>query len=293
MSLLNKLQPFKHYLESESLAESTIAEHLRNIERFILWAKENNRTGIDRLSYNELLTFVGDMKEKGLTTSTINIRLCSIRKYYEHLKQEGIIELNPARKIHIKGGVKKIVVNPLTYAELEAIYHHYLKYIEEKPIREAKQKQVNLRRKVWLGLLIWQGLHSGEMEKLEIQDIRLSEGIICVPGANSQSRELKLEPLQIIPLHEYLGSLPPSQLKLLPDAHNDTNRFIQEVKGINPLISNAGHIRSSVILHWLKMYSKRQVQYMIGHKWVSSTEHYEMQELSGLTDLLEKHHPFS
>lgn len=290
---MNKLQPFKYYLESESFAESTIAEHLRNIERFKLWAKENNRTGIDRLTYNEILTFVQGMKQKGLAISTINIRLCSIRKYYEYLKQEGVIELNPARKVHIKGSIKKIVVNPLTYAELETIYHHYVKYLDEKPNRTTTERQVNRRRKVWLGLLIWQGLHSGEMKKLEIQDIRLSEGIICVPGAKSQNRELKLEPLQIIPLHEYLNTLPPSQLNVLPDAHNDTARFIEELKGINSLITNAGHIRASVILHWLKMYSKRQVQYMIGHKWVNSTERYQIQELTGLTDLLEKHHPFS
>ncbi|HET6244522.1 MAG TPA: hypothetical protein VFF35_08400 [Bacteroidia bacterium] len=41
------------------------------------------------------------------------------------------------------------------------------------------------------------------------------------------------------------------------------------------------------------MYDKRQVQYMAGHKWISSTENYEVQELTGLTDLLTKHHPFS
>lgn len=38
---------------------------------------------------------------------------------------------------------------------------------------------------------------------------------------------------------------------------------------------------------------QRQVQYMAGHKWIGSTEHYQVQELDGLIDMLGKHHPFS
>jgi hypothetical protein len=42
----------------------------------------------------------------------------------------------------------------------------------------------------------------------------------------------------------------------------------------------------------MKQYNKRQAQYMAGHKYIPSTEMYEVQELESLTDALAKYHPF-
>ncbi len=74
--------------------------------------------------------------------------------------------------------------------------------------------------------------------------------------------------------------------------HNTISLLSEELKGINPQIKNAQHIRASVILYWLRQHNKRQVQYMAGHKYIHSTEAYEVQELETLTDQLTKHHPF-
>ena len=294
------LQSFEYYLKDEGLRESTIREHVKNLERFMPWANENGIPEISHLTYTELLSYVQHLKKQSLSTHTVNIRINSIRKYYEHLKQEGYIEINPAKRLFIKGATKKIIHNPLSYAELEELYTHYTQYIEQKPVREKKQRQSNLRNKVVLGLMLWQGVHSGELDKMETQNVNLKNGTIYIPGAaRGQSRELKLETAQIIPLHEYLNI----RQKQIGDGggaklfhagmHNVVQYLTEELKGINPVIKNAQHLRASVILHWLKMYGKRQVQYMIGHKWISSTENYEIQELTGLTDLLQKHHPFS
>jgi len=68
--------------------------------------------------------------------------------------------------------------------------------------------------------------------------------------------------------------------------------MVQELQGLNPLITNALHIRASVILNWLKLHPKREVQYRAGHKYISSTEKYAVQEMDGLQDALSKHHPF-
>lgn len=43
---------------------------------------------------------------------------------------------------------------------------------------------------------------------------------------------------------------------------------------------------------FLKQHNKRQVQYMAGHKYISSTEAYVIQEMDTLQDELSKHHPF-
>ena len=93
-----------------------------------------------------------------------------------------------------------------------------------------------------------------------------------------------------------IGSPPSGELEgalFAGNLHNTISLLTEELKGINPQIKNALYIRASVILYWLRQYNKRQVQYMAGHKYITSTEMYEVQELETLTSQLTKHHPFS
>ena len=121
--------------------------------------------------------------------------------------------------------------------------------------------------------MIWQGIHSGELKKIEIDHIDLNKASIYIPStARSNSRKLKLTTMQILPMNNYINSLDKDQTYLIENnTYHLVARIIKEVKGLNQSVSNARHIRASVILHWLKMYSKREVQYMVGHKWISST----------------------
>jgi len=49
-------------------------------------------------------------------------------------------------------------------------------------------------------------------------------------------------------------------------------------------------IRQSVITEWLKEKNLRTVQYMAGHRYISSTERYKTSNLEDLKDALNKHH---
>ncbi|MXV15617.1 integrase [Hufsiella ginkgonis] len=60
---------------------------------------------------------------------------------------------------------------------------------------------------------------------------------------------------------------------------------------IDPKVKNAMQIRQSVITEWLKEKNLRIVQYMVGHKYVSSTELYKTTNLENLKEALNKFHP--
>jgi len=47
-----------------------------------------------------------------------------------------------------------------------------------------------------------------------------------------------------------------------------------------------------VITHWLKLHNLRKVQYMAGHRYISSTESYKANNLDGLKEDIAKFHPF-
>ena len=74
---------------------------------------------------------------------------------------------------------------------------------------------------------------------------------------------------------------------------NSLLHLFRDVRKINPGIMNAAQIRRSVITHWLKTRNLREVQYMAGHKYVSSTERYQTNNLDSLQSRLEKFHPLN
>jgi integrase/recombinase XerD len=253
---------------------------------------------VANVGYNDLLNYVQYEQKRSVDVATINLRLGSISKYFDYLKQtDDSIIYNPARTLRIKGKAKTIVEQPLKYEELEQLYNNY-KALQKESLHQAKTNLVHKRNIVITGLLVWQGLHSGELQKLEVDHINLGEGIIYIPStARSNSRELRLTTPQILSLHHYINGtreqLQPKGNELIPgDLHGIIHLLSEELKGINPKIKNALHIRASVILHWLRQHNKRQVQYMCGHKHIDSTERYQVQELESLINQLSKHHPF-
>ena len=307
------IELFREYLQQRRFRESTIHAHCLNVGYFLKWIEANGLHEFENIEYKNLLEYVQYEQQRnlpagrqGIDVSTINLRLASISHYFEYLKAEesknplsgGRGARNPARTLRIKGKAKTVIQNPLKYEELENLYHSY-KSLQKQSLHQSKTDLAHQRNIIIVSLLVWQGLHSGELQKLEVTHINLNSGIIYIPStARSNSRELKLHTQQILTLHSYIhggtrDKLKPKADELLPgNLHNTVSLLTEELKGINPTIKNALHIRASVILHWLRQYNKRQVQYMAGHKYIHSTEMYEVQELETLTDQLSKHHPF-
>jgi site-specific recombinase XerD len=298
---MNMTTTFKDYLTAKRYRENTIKSHLQNIGYFLQWIESNGLEAIENMEYNNLLSYVQHEQQRGIDVATINLRLTSINKYFNFLQSEGAVSRNPAATLRIKGKAQTVTENPLKYDELMELYSSYKTL--QKPVPQhlaAKSALAHQRNIVILGLLVWQGLHSGELAKLETNHVNIDEGTIYIPStARSNSRTLKLSSPQIIQLYSYIhggtrDKLKPKAEELLPgNLHNIITGLCEELKGINPQIKNALHIRASVILHWLRQHGKRQVQYMAGHRYIHSTEMYAVQETDTLSNALDKHHPFS
>ncbi|TDW91901.1 tyrosine-type recombinase/integrase [Dinghuibacter silviterrae] len=283
---------FTHYLAARH-RESTLVEHLHNLGYFTRWLAGHGLPEPKKAGYADLLAYARQERVRGIDVSTINLRLTSIRKYFAFLVETGTLAVNPAAGLHIRGKIRRVIREPLTLAELEALYQAYSRQAKGDGARPA-----HVRNAVILGLMVYQGLHSGELGHLEMGHIRLDDGKVYIPGgARSNPREMALATAQVLLLDKYLCQirprLGPVGEKVFPgNIDNHLAALIQALKQINPSVRNARHLRASVILEWLKVHNKRQVQYMAGHKHIESTEHYALQEMDSLTDQLAKHHPF-
>lgn len=309
---INKtLQPFLFQLKEKKFDKNTIRQNRNYTGIFLEWLeKESNLSDSWRIKateakYNDLLSFVEHCHKQRMPARMINRVLLAIRHYYNFLNTGH----NPAAGIVLRGNVRTVPHDLLSKEELEGIYNKY------QVIDERSQ-----RNKTILGLLIYQTLTTEELHKLEAHHIKLKEGKIIVPGGkHSNGRTLKLEAAQILELHEYINETRPRILQEIkaarsgrkPKAVKAENKLHQlfismngseniktsllnlmrALRKINPKIKNGKQVRQSVITEWLKEKDLRTVQYMAGHRYVSSTERYRSYNLQDLEAALTQHHP--
>ena len=287
---------FKTYLQEQKLKTTTISGHLNNLKRFIKWA-ESESINYKTATYNQLLEFIQSFQNRNVSKMSVNLHLNSITKYYDYLVITAERTDNPAKEIRLKSNQKRVLKNVFTTQELEEIYTTY----QNRPVWKINQGQAtnsHQRNLVILGLFIFQGVQTSELKKLEKSHLNLLQGTIYIPSiARSNSRNLKLNVRQILPLQIYLNQTAKDQETLFKPAQiSNSLTYLKllinnQLKNEKTPIRNAQHIRSSVIMNWLKQYNIRQVQYMAGHKYISSTERYKEEDLKTLQEQISLHHP--
>lgn len=311
----SELKGFKTYLEKLGNKESTIRQKMNYTGYFLKWL-ESEHLEPENARYNDLLNLIDYCKQEEKSKKHINKILRCIRNFYEYLKRNHSNITNPAINLHLKGIIHKLPANIIDFTELEKLYQFF------EPITTRDK-----RNGIILSLLIYQGITTEELHQLEPGNLKLKEGKIYIPGNRKRnSRKLELKSFQILDLYEYLNETRPKILDEIckpkptglacrsgrkPDKINKTkleNRLFISMNGseniksslfhlfktvqkINPDIRNAKQIRASVITYWLKNHNLRKVQYMAGHKYVSSTERYQFNNLDGLQSKVEKFHP--
>jgi integrase len=209
-----------------------------------------------------------------------------------------VIINNPIRDFQVKNNEERVVHSPISEQELNELYYNYCIFLEEKPenplIRRHDQAQISKRHKLVVSLLIFQGLDRGNIERLTVADLNVNQGPIYIASSpKSNSRVLNLHPSQLIIFYQYLHELPEDQQQLFNVGTQGILFYIlAELKAINPVVTSVRHIKDSVLINWIKQHEKRKAQYMIGHKYVSSTEKFEKQDTTELSELMEKFHLF-
>lgn len=288
---------FRTYLKSKGHSSKTAETHQRQAGYFLAWLQREGMRA-EEAGNRDVLAYIQYCMRQDNSRRTIQSKLGSINHYYRYLRQQEQTTTNPVEGIELKGVRRSHLHHILEPRQLDELYDRYSVESRFRGMRTFARK----RNKVILGLLVYQGLRTAELAGLTTTDVRLHEGQIEVQGGRkSNGRILKLESHQILHLYDYLLQVRPEMLKGRPE----TDRlFINEGRSSTvirslvlwwkkycPEITGADQIRTSVITGWLKMYNLREVQYMAGHRYVSSTERYLQNDLEGLQEEINQYHP--
>lgn len=293
---------YKEYLQKQTYSKSTITVHLLRVQRFIGWIKNYGITA-DTLTYKELMQYVKYLKEqKKYKVPSINNELRAVKLYYDYLIFTEISATNPAEGVAIRGTRHKVISNILSTQELEDLY-----YSCATEHHDTFFKAIKIRNKVVLGLMIYQGIKPIELYHLELSHVQLHKGSIYIPGTKrSNPRTLVLHPSQILAIQNYTENTRMYLANRIKTENTEqliygsthqmnsiTHRIISSLKKYNAKLKNVAHLRTSIIVNWLSKHHLRKVQYMAGHRYISSTERYKQDDLENLQEIINKYHPIS
>jgi integrase/recombinase XerD len=254
----------------------------------------NFGTTKESIDYKTFLKYIEELKKTGIKIRTLQSYIGNLKIYFKYLQEENYRADNPIENINIKGTIKTVLGNLLTADELEDLYYSY----------ETKNNDLARKRnKIIIGLLVYQGLHSKELQHLKEEHIELYKGKIHIPRTKrTNGRTLELKPWQLMEMMEYIKEIrpqivPKTEDNLFTSSYGNTNinnvikKISEELKLINYSYQNAIQIRNSVIVNWLKIHNLRKTQYLAGHKYISSTERYKQDNLESLHEMINSFHP--
>jgi integrase/recombinase XerD len=300
---------FKEWLLLKRYSPATADTTIRVVEYFSRWAERESITELSDICYQDAMMFISWSSKHGASQKTVANYLIHIRKFYDFLMSEELVKENPVAHIKVQGIKRKVYHDILNTDELQQLYQQYPTTIEHEPGKIIPPQHKNIlsrrRNKVILSLLIYQGLRVEEVAAINLQDLQLREGKITVHAQRrTAARTMKLESLQVYELMDYIHEARKEFLQVHKTSaklflqwndsgnfHNITQQMLKHLRSINSRIKNCDQIRASVITQWLKQYDLRKVQYLAGHKYVSSTEEYKANNIDELQDDITKFHP--
>jgi integrase/recombinase XerD len=291
---------FRYYLQGKEYSHASIATYERFTDQFLEWAQKENLP-IEQIRYQDILLYTKHCSsKKNHSQRTVQHTIITLGHYFDHLQETGRIEGNPTKGIKVQGVKRKTLYHILEPNELHTIYNSY-------GAETLSQK----KNKVIVGMLVYQGLKTEELDKLETKDVKLKEGKVEIAGSKkSNARTLQLEAHQVLDVYEYVMQVRPQILDMTKQETEKpacrTGRLFVSVEGGQKLridflmaqlrkqnnkLESADQLRASVIVKWLKQYNLREVQYLAGHRYISSTEAYKQNEMEGLTEEVNMFHP--
>lgn len=287
---------FKDYLKEKQLSPQSVKIYCDGIKEFVEWI-DKHHYAIENIRYADLMRYMRYSERRGSNKGGLQRTFLALRHYFNYLIKLRKVESNPARGVYVRGIPRRLPHDLVDYDELLTLYEGY----EVKSVRDQRDKVI-------VGLLIFQGITIEELETIEEQHIFLREGKIKIPATDrTNERILKLEASQVMELQEYLTKtrnrilygpnvIEPEKIRQMIIGMEGGTNLAGEVGWImkrlhHPKVTTASQVRASVVAQWTKVHDVRLVQYMSGHKYVSTTERYQATHLEDLKEQMRIYHP--
>lgn len=285
-------EAFLEYLRTEChLADNTVQAYRRDMGRFRKWLA--NRP-VASLSIRELSDYVGWLHDQKLAPASIARHIASLRMFFRYLQLEGLLKENLAELL----GSQKLwerVPEVLTAKQVE-------RFLGAPTGGDPYWR----RDRALLEAMYATGCRASEVSHLKLRDVHLGEGYCVCHGKGSKQRVVPLGKKAVEAITAYLERERPA-LNARGDAEwlfvtRSGRRMRREaiwelvkkyaLRADIPVSTHPHTLRHSFATHVLAGGADlRQVQEMLGHSSIATTQIYTHVDTSRLKKVHEKFHP--
>ncbi len=207
----------------------------------------------------------------------------SIKRFYDYLKANGVVDNNPADGITIRGRRHRTLMRVPPVDRIRRILHRL----------EAESGELAVRNRLMVELAYGSGLRRSEIAALNIEDIDVAAYTAHVPGKGRKERIVPLTGRCIQAFMQYTQAFREPRKFLIATTEGtrmdplNVGATIKRITGLN-----AHMFRHACATHMLlNGCNIRCIQILLGHERIGTTTIYTNLDKNDLRHIVEKVHP--
>jgi len=289
------LTSFLDYLTSEcGLSANTIAAYRRDLEAFLSYLPRQGIRSLDRVRSNDIVNFLMRQKRRGLAPASVSRQLVAVRMFYRFLATERLVKSDAAA----------LLESPKVWKNLPEVLSR--RDVEQLLAAPDTDTVFGIRDAAILETMYATGARAQEVVDLRTEDVNLEFAYVRLRGKGGKERIVPLGRAARGRLRGYLDEGRPT----LAGRRDDGSLFLSRTgrrlnreriwQIIRKLALKAGlavkvhphMLRHSFATHLLEGGAGlRDVQEMLGHANISTTQVYTHVDASRLRSVHRKYHP--
>lgn len=292
------LSEFLDFLAVEKGASSnTIAAYKNDLQQLADFIGTNGSDNWGALDRSRIQDFILDLKQRGYTETSVARKVAAVRSFFAFLATEGTVPSNPTEGLS-SPRVGKSLPKAMTPNEVDELL--------EQPSRRSTPEAK--RDRAMLEILYATGMRVTELVSLDVENVNLdprSPYVRCM-GKGAKERTIPIHDQALEALAEYLEEARPALVRNKNESALFLNRrgerltrqgFWLILKGYAKSANLSADItphtlRHSFATHMLRGgMPLRNVQEMLGHANISTTQVYTHLDNEHMREVYERAHP--
>ncbi|MBI1821928.1 MAG: site-specific tyrosine recombinase XerD [Nitrospirae bacterium] len=271
-----------------------LESYRRDLLKFTAFLNKKRMTEIEKIKKEHLQTFLNQCRNSGLSSTSLNRLLSSLRMFFRFLQYESLVQTDPTLFIESSKTWHRLP-NTLALDDVDQLL---------QPVDQ--NTPLACRNMAMIELLYATGLRVSELVSLTLSSLFLNEGVIKTMGKGSKERLIPIGELAVEKLNHYLKH---KRSKLLKDKTSDFLFLNYSGKGLTRQAfwyllkkralragikrSFSPHtLRHSFATHLLERGADlRSVQALLGHANISTTQIYTHITRERLKKIHQQFHP--
>jgi integrase/recombinase XerC len=294
--MTNNIQSFRDYLEMEKkYSPHTINAYLNDIGYFESFNKNQfHQENIEQVNYNQIRTWIVSLVDDGISNTTVNRKISSLKAFYKFLLKTKQIEISPLLKHKALKTPKKLQI-PFSEKEVDDV-------LVQMQNTEGFE---GIRDKLIIDLFYTTGIRRTELIHLKLSNVNLSNNTLKVLGKRDKERILPVLPIISKQIILYLGErahlenvIDFDHFFLLKKGLKLNNSFAYRLinsyfSTVSEKVKKSPHIlRHTFATHLLNNGADlNSVKELLGHSSLASTQIYTHSSLTELKKVYEDAHP--